>query len=124
MLTETETVAVPKVHWNFFLGFLAALIAIGVGGMGAFAASVWYHAWGNPVFYGGLFGLGKLPFYAASVLYPALFVTQVVFTVRLFQHEAEARVYTPGVVSSGAVTLAAIVLVPVLLTVYIYTFGG
>jgi hypothetical protein len=123
-MTHSETEIAPGVHWNFFLGFLAALIAIAVGGLGTFAASTWYHAWGNPAFYGGLFGLGKLPFYAASVAYPALFVIQVVFTVRLLQHEADAKVYTPGVVGSAAVTLAAILLVPTLLFVYIYTFGG
>jgi hypothetical protein len=123
-LTETEAVEVPKVHWNFFLGFLAALIAIGVGCLGAFAASAWFHAWSEPALGTGALGLGKSLFYAASVLYPALFVTQIVFTVRIFQHEAEAKVYTPGVVGSAAVTLAAIVMLPTLFFVYVYTFGS
>ena len=123
-MTETDTVAVPKVHWNFFLGFLAALIALAVGCVGAFATRAWVQAWGNPVFGAGPFGLGKFPFCLASLVYPALFVTQVVFTVRLFQHEAEARVYKPAVVGSAAVAFAATVMVMVLFNVYIYTFGG
>ena len=119
-LTEADTAVVSQIHWNYYLGFVAALVCL----LALVPLYLFADATAQALAVQKGFGLNPAIYLLVALIYLGLLVAQIVITVRIFKRRAIAGVYVPGLVLTIANVVLAAISLPLLIAMFGYLYGG